>query len=174
MAEVLQGEEKAWYAFYTKSKSEFKAEKQINSLSIECYLPTLVKLRQWSDRKKKVIVPLMSGYIFVSATEKERLACLECDAIIRCVFDAGKPAKIPEWQLNNLRELLKQSNDLKVETGLIAGTRILIKDGPFAGITGVIQETDSQRNFIVSVDLLNRSVIAKLPKESIVEIVKEK
>ena len=87
--------EKSWFALYTRPRSEFKAAEQINSLGVYYYLPTITKVRQWSDRKKKITEPVIRGYIFIYGDEKERLISLEQQAVVRCVFEAGRPAKIP-------------------------------------------------------------------------------
>ena len=47
-------EEKAWYALYTKAKSEYKAAEQLAAIDVEYYLPVVTRTKQWSDRKKKV------------------------------------------------------------------------------------------------------------------------
>lgn len=86
----------SWYVLYTKVHHEFKAQIQLNNLNIKNYLPANSRLKQWSDRKKKVREPLLKGYIFINATEKERLIALEQSSIVRCLFDNGKPAIIPE------------------------------------------------------------------------------
>ena len=46
--------EKAWFALYTKSRSEFKAAEQLEAIGVRHYLPVVAKWNKWSDRKKKV------------------------------------------------------------------------------------------------------------------------
>lgn len=171
MKKVTQ--EKAWYALYTRPKAEFKAAEQLNSIGVKNYLPAITKIRQWSDRKKKITEPLLKGYIFIYATEKERGNSLEENSIIRCVFDHGRPARIPEWQIDNLRKMLSQDADFFINDGLVPGAKVKIKDGPFEGIIGVILENENEKNLAVSIDLLNRTIIAHLPKESLFEVVKD-
>lgn len=60
---------KNWFALYTKPKHEFKAEIKLNAEGIETYLPKISKIKQWSDRKKKIIEPVLRGYIFIYANE---------------------------------------------------------------------------------------------------------
>lgn len=165
--------EKAWFALYTKPRSEFKAAEQIEEIGVEYYLPTITKVRQWSDRKKKITEPLLRGYIFIFADERERVLSLESQAVVRCIFDAGRPAKIPQWQLDNLKTMLNTKSNLYVQEGLKRGAKVRITDGPFEGVIGIVQETVNGKEISVSIDLLNRSVIAHLPKESIFEIIKE-
>jgi transcriptional antiterminator RfaH len=163
---------KAWFALYTKSRSEFKAAEQIESVGVDFYLPVITKIKQWSDRKKKISEPLIRGYIFIFADEKERLLSLEQPSVVRCVSERGKPARIPEWQIDNLKRMLSSESELLVKEGLIPGAKVKIKDGPFEGVIVTLQEIDNQKTIAVSIDLLNRSVIAYLPRESELEIIK--
>jgi len=162
-----------WFALYTKPRSEFKAAEQINEAGVEYYLPSITKVKQWSDRKKKVTEPLLKGYIFIYANEKERIISLEQYSVVRCLTERGRAAKIPDWQIENLKKMLSSDSNVLVKEGLIPGTKIKIKEGPFEGVIGILQEIDNEKSLAISIDLLNRSVVAHLPKESIIEIIKD-
>ncbi len=164
---------KHWFALYTKPRSEFKAEKQLKGVEVKNYLPTITRLKQWSDRKKKVTKPLLGGYIFIFANEAERLISIEQQAIVRCLFDAGRPARIPEWQIENLRKLLETNQDLLIHNGIVTGAKVIIKSGPFEGVIGTVVEGGTGKSISVSIDLLNRSVIARLPDDCSLEVVRE-
>ncbi len=166
--------EKSWYALYTKPRNEFKAAKQLEIVGVDYYLPTYVKISQWSDRKKKITEPLLRGYIFIFSNEKDRILSLEQPSIVRCVSERGKPARIPEWQICNLKKMLETNAEFHIKEGLAQGVKVKIKEGPFQGVIGVVQEAEVGKAIVVSIDLLNRSVIAHLPRESVFEIVKEK
>ena len=161
-----------WFALYTKPRSEFKAAEQIQDAGVQYYLPSITKIKQWSDRKKKVNEPLLRGYIFIFANEKERIISLEQYAVVRCISERGRPAKIPEWQIDNLKKMLTTESDVLVKEGLVPGVKIRIKEGPFEGVIGTLQEIDNEKTLAITIDLLNRSVVAHLPKESIIEIIK--
>ena len=161
-----------WFALYTKPRSEFKAAEQIKSVDVEFYLPSVVKVRQWSDRKKKITEPLLKGYIFIYANEKERILSLEQYSVVRCISERGQPARIPDWQIENLKKMLTNRSEFYVKEGLVRGTKVKIKEGPFEGVTGTFQEIDNEKTIAVSIDLLNRSVVAHLPRESVLEIIK--
>ena len=158
---------KRWYALQTKPRQEFKAESNLKAQGIENYLPVIIRNKNWSDRVKKIMEPIIRGYIFIRSDETERLKAIELESVSKCLFDQGKPAVIPEWQIDNLKRMLKVKSHFKVYEGLIEGTRIKIANGPFAGVIGIIQSSSDKKIFAVSIDLLNRSVITHLPKESI-------
>ncbi|QQS35797.1 MAG: UpxY family transcription antiterminator [Ignavibacteriales bacterium] len=162
-----------WFALYTKPRSEFKAAKQIEEAGVEFYLPSVTRLKQWSDRKKKVTEPLLRGYIFIFADEKERILSLTQPSVVRCVSDKGSPAKIPAWQIDNLRKMLQTETEYIIKEGLVPGVRIRILDGPFKDVVAVYREEANEKTIAVSIELLNRSVLAHLPKESSYEILKE-
>ncbi len=168
----ISNSNKSWFALYTKPRCEFKAAGELQGLGIEHYLPSVTKLKQWSDRKKKVTEPLLRGYIFIFADEKERMISLENEYIVRCIFDHGRPAKIPDWQINNLKLFLTSNSDVEVTEGLLTGKKILIKDGPFEGVIGTIIDVKNEKSVAVSIDLLNRTVVAHLPKESSFDLIK--
>lgn len=163
-----------WYALYTKPRSEFKAAKQLEVAGISFYLPTTVRISQWSDRKKKITEPLLKGYIFIFSTEKERIAALEQPSIVRCIFESGRPAKVPEWQICNLKRMLQTNSEFHIKEGLVKGTKVKIKDGPFQGVIGVVQDAEAGKELVVSIDLLNRSVIAHIPAKCEFEIVRDR
>ena len=165
--------DKNWLALYTKPRSEFKAEEQLLASNIQTYLPTLTRLKQWSDRKKKITEPLFRGYIFIYADEQERLISVEKQAIVRCLFDGGRPARIPDWQIENIRKMLDSDSEVIVHNGIVPGAKVMIKSGSFSGVIGTVINESSGKSISVSIDLLNRSVIARLPENCDLEIVKD-
>jgi transcription antitermination factor NusG len=157
-------EVKHWFALYTKPRHEFKAQTQIESENIISYLPTVTRLKQWSDRKKKVTEPLFKGYIFIEATEKERLLAVECNSIVKTIFFDGKPSIIPDYQINNLKNVLSNTNNVEVYHEIIKGDTIKIAEGPFAGVEGVVYNVSKDDAMLaVNIDLLRRSVAVKIP-----------
>lgn len=145
------------------------AAQQIGEAGIEYYLPTVVKTRQWSDRKKRVTLPLISGYIFIHADEKDRLLALQISSIIHCITFEGRPASIPEWQIDNLRRMLENQGDFFITDDISAGTTVKIISGPFEGVIGKVTDSANGKVISVSIELLKRSVTAFLPKESVVK-----
>jgi len=151
---------KKWYPLYTKPRHEAKALEQINAKGIEVFLPTIVILRQWCDRKKKVTEPLFKSYIFIHATEKERNMAVTCDAVLKSITFDGKIASIPEREIESLKILLKTPEKIKVLTEITKGQIVLIESGPFAGVEGFVNSVSKDESTLsLSIELLNRTVI---------------
>lgn len=168
----LKNTKKKWFALHTKPRQEFKAEVGLISLDIEYYLPTVTVLKQWSDRKKKITEPLLKSYIFIKADEKERLKAVELNPVIRCLFYNGKPAAIPEFEMENLRNFISEKYEFKVVNSIVKGSKVRITEGPFAGVTGTVIDDPEGKYLAVSIGLLNRSVIAHITDSTMVELLK--
>ena len=61
---------KKWFAIYVKSRNEKKVSKTLNDIGIESFLPLITKIKQWSDRRKKVDEPLFNSYLFFAKNLK--------------------------------------------------------------------------------------------------------
>jgi transcription antitermination factor NusG len=169
MTESSSLENKHWYALYLKPRQEFKALSQLEEINIEVYLPTVVVTRQWSDRKKKITEPLFRGYIFIHVDERGRMYSLQQDAVVRTVCFNGKPAAIPDWEIENLRILMKESPDVFVIDKIEIGTKVKIVGGPFTDVVGIVTGSQENKWLAVSIDLLNRSVMVRLSNDSVVK-----
>ena len=70
--ETINEDRRYWYAIYTRSRFEKKIAADLTSKGLESFLPLHEVIRFWSDRKKKVEMPLFPSYVFVHANTKER------------------------------------------------------------------------------------------------------
>jgi transcription antitermination factor NusG len=160
-------EKKYWFVLYTKPNQEKKAKEQLDKLGIENYLAAITKKKKWSDRVKKVDEILLKSYIFISCNEKARIYALELPSISRCLFDRGKPAIVPDWQIQNLKMFLSKAENVFISNEKLEGKKVLITEGPFEGIIGVIQKHLNKNYLSISLDFVNRTINTVLPEESV-------
>lgn len=158
---------KNWYVLYTKPRSEFKALEQLKENNIETYLPTITITRQWKDRKKKVVEALFKSYIFIFANDTERYAAVTKDAIVKVLFFNGKPAIIPQREIDNLKKMLASPERLEVFNGISKGVIVEIQSGPFKGIEGIVNSISKDESTLsISVQMLNRTITAVIPSST--------
>ncbi len=53
-----------WYVVYTKARHERKVAENLAAKGIETYCPLKIQTKYWTDRKKRIEVPLFSSYLF--------------------------------------------------------------------------------------------------------------
>lgn len=129
--------ERKWLVAYCKSRNEKLSAERLSNAGIEVYCPLRVTMRQWSDRKKKVTVPVFPSYIFVFVNEQERLKVLQDTGVSRFVFWLGKPAVVRKEEMQALKKFLTEQKDSNLQMEFIEGDRIKIVDGLFQEENGV-------------------------------------
>ena len=144
---------KQWYVLYTKARSEKKTALMLEKYGIEVYCPIIKEVRQWSDRKKTVEVPLFNSYIFVHLAPKERELVYAAPGVVRYLFWLNRPAIVKDQEIDTLKSWLSgEVLAAKVQT-LKAGDRLSIHQGPFKGKEGVIQRVNANRVQLVLKEL---------------------
>ena len=130
-----------WYVVYTKPKWEKKVAEQLRKRGIACYCPLVTQMRQWSDRKKKVEVPLFNSYVFVQLDESDRNSVFDTVGVVRYLFWLGKPAIVRNEEIEVIKKWLNTSDiiDLAVSSYQV-GDSIQLESGPFSAQTATIQE----------------------------------
>ena len=140
---------KHWYVLYTKPRAEKKSAERLAERGIEVYCPVIRTLRQWSDRKKKVQVPMFPSYIFCHIEEQHRLEPLQDPGVLNYVFWLGKPAIVRDHEIAAIREIERAGDEIKVQgSGFEKGQFVVIPDGPFKGMQGQIDKVDNRKVFV--------------------------
>ena len=130
-----------WYVVRTKPQHEIKSARILEDLGMEVYCPTVTEVRQWSDRKKKVTLPLFKSYLFVNLDNGNRNRVYEAPGVLNFLYWLKKPAiakreeidAIKSW-LNNDRldgyevENLKPGDEVEIKTGKMANKKAIIKE----------------------------------------------
>ena len=129
-----------WYVIYTQPRNEKKVTERLLKAGITAYCPLVTQVRQWSDRKKKVQIPLINSYVFVHIAEKERENVFQVSGVVRYLFWLGKPAVVREDEIEALRESLKETMASVEVAGIKIGDAISIPSGPFHGKEGIVKQ----------------------------------
>lgn len=157
-----------WYALYTRPRFEKKAEKYMHERGIICYLPMIRTLRQWSDRKKWVDLPLFSSYIFVFSQVADLHKILSVPGAIRFVSFESKPVEIPENQIENIKWVL--STDVvsqPLSEKIPQGAQVEIIKGPLRGLRAEMVHYNNRKKIVLRVDQLNQSVEIQIPENHV-------
>jgi len=159
-----------WYAIRVKSRSEKKVLFELEEQKIEAYLPIQRKLRQWSDRKKWVEVPLISGYVFVFISRKEYELVLKIYNVVSYIYFEGKAAVIREGDINLLKRMLGQV-DLEIEITaeqFKPGQMVEIIAGPLLGIIGELIDFKGKDKVALRIPPLGYTVLLESPGKNLI------
>jgi len=159
-----------WYAIRVKSRSEKKVYADLIEQEIEAYLPLQRKLRQWSDRKKWIEMPLISGYVFVYISRKEYESVLKIYNVVCYVYFEGKAAIIRDADINLLKRMLGQVEvelEITLEQ-LKPGQMVEIISGPLCGVIGELINFQGKNKVALRIQPLGYTVLVEAPGKNLI------
>lgn len=165
--------EKKWYALYTRSRSEKKVLLELEYAGIEAYLPLITRMRQWSDRVKKIEEPLFRSYIFVHIHENEYYTAVNIPGAMRFVTFEGKAVDIPEKQIEAIRFYLSDPEPVADDEQVISvGQLVRVKHGQMEGLIGRLVRYKNKHRLLVLIEAIGQTINLNIPRTR-VEVINE-
>jgi transcription termination/antitermination protein NusG len=155
---------KNWLVFYTKSRQEKKVSELLSRRGFEVFLPLQKVMRQWSDRKKKVEVPLFNSYIFVLESEDKISLILQTPGVSWNIRHNGKPAVLHQNEMETIKRFI--SSGLLLESravdNLVEGDPVEVIDGSLKGMLGLLIKTKEGDKFTIALESIGQTMLVRL------------
>lgn len=151
----------AWYLVHTKARQEDTAITNLQRQNFRCYMPMLYVEKVRRGKPVLVAESMFPSYVFVqldTSGQGQSWSPIRSTLGVReLVKFGGHPPKVDAELINTLheREQLQQSNPQAL---FAAGDKVVITDGPFAGIEAIYQTTDAERRSMILLSMLNKPV----------------
>lgn len=155
----------SWYVLYIKPRYEIRATAALTAMNITVYCPLVTKYRQWSDRIKKIEVPLINSYIFVELEERNRHLVFQVPWVVRYLFWLGKPAIVRSKEITIMQQWLQDDLQEAHVEQLKPGDYFSIPKGPFKGQEGIVHEVSKNRLQLLLVALGIKITLKKKKKQ---------
>ena len=144
---------------YVRSRHEKNVYSTLLDKGIDAALPMRTVVREWSDRKKKVQLPLFRGYVFVNIDINiDNLNVLQTLGVVKFIGIRNKPSRIPDEQIHWMRMLVAKSATVRAEKEILLGQRVRVAAGPFKGIEGVVKRVGSRSRLVVLIESIMQAV----------------
>ncbi len=128
-------------------------------------MPLVTTIRQWSDRKKKVQLPLISSYVFVKTEEGNLKNILPINGVVRILKHLGKPAIIRDYEIDNLKILLSDTDKISFieNLNLKKGDSIIVEKGVFKGLIAECIQLNGKHRVIVRIEGIENIIEVNIP-----------
>lgn len=158
-------QDKKWYVFYCKSRAEKKAVVELLSRGYSAYLPLMMQERVWSDRIKKVQMPMFSGYIFVNCYDYEIINIIQLSQIVGPVRIGSEYASIKAKEIEILRKVENEGIKVIIQPQIITtGDKVEIGAGVMRGYQGICIGESGSSYLVISIEAINQSLKIKIDK----------
>ena len=143
-----------WYALYTAPRAEKKVQQQLQLRGYQNYLPIQTRTHLWSDRKKKVDVPVISSYVFIKCQPKDFMFVKSVPGVAAFLSLGSKPTPIDAKVIADLQFMIANAEEQIEFTGenLAVGDRVEVIKGKLKGLTGELIERQGEYKFLIRLD----------------------
>ena len=143
-----------WYVIRTKPQHEIKTANLMEDLGMQVYCPVVTEIRQWTDRKKKVTVPLFRTYVFVNLEPNTRNRVYEAPGVLGFLNWLNKPALAKPEEIEAIRSWLNNDSldGFEVES-LQPGDEVTIRSGKLANKKAIIKEVGNKKLKLILPDI---------------------
>lgn len=163
--------EKHWFVIYTRYNAEKKLHKVLNDAGYEVFLPLYTTIRQWSDRKKKVEIPLINSVVFVRSTRADLNSLYNFTQVNGILKEQGQPGVVRDQEIQNLQIICSEWNGDIIETNedqsLASGDPIEVMRGPFCGVFGELVNHNGKHRVVVRLRSMQVEFVINIPKNTV-------
>jgi len=158
---------RAWRAFTVRPRAEKRVAARLRGQGLEVLLPLRTALHQWSDRLRRVEVPLFQGYVFAHVSERERLDALTADGVVRTVGFGGVLAEVSPDEVALIRALAEVPGEVEAvaRRAFPAGAEVVLVNGPLRGVRGTVAGHPREQYLTVDVPSLRQSLRVQVPAD---------
>jgi len=152
-----------WYAVQTRYRAEKRVARCLAAKGFQTFLPLLREVHSWSDRRRRIDTPLISGYLFLRTIlcTDSRVTVLRTPGVLRFVSFSGEVAPVSEKQIEDLQKLLDNNVSCSLHAFLRVGQRVRIRGGCLQGLEGILEQSGGNK-LIISFDCIERSIAIQI------------
>lgn len=149
-----------WFALHTRPRHEKSISAKLREKAIASFVPTLAEVHRWSDRRKRVEVPVFSCYVFVQVANWRTVyyEVLQVPGVFQWVRLQEEPSPVPEHELEAVKALLAKAAGAFPYPYPELGQRVRLRGGAMDGVEGILVGRRGDRKLVVSINLIRQSV----------------
>lgn len=150
-----------WHVIYTMPKAEKSIDLELRRKDIETFLPLKSVVRQWSDRKKVLSVPLFPNYLFIKITRSEYHTVLRCKGVVKYISIDDDPVCVSEQEVSLIKQMASLNPEFS-EKKMNTGDPVIVTTGGLKGLQGVVVKNRANK-MAVHIEILQQIVLIDMP-----------
>lgn len=156
-----------WHVLYVKPRQEKKVELLLKEKKIDVFLPLIMSINNWSDRKKKVYSPLFPRYIFAEIKSKEDFyTALSSIGVIKYLKFGNDYARVRNTEILQINQLLNLDAISEIEIASyipFKGQKMKINYGPLSGLHCKVIKVNKKSKILVKIESIRHCITACVP-----------
>jgi transcription termination/antitermination protein NusG len=159
----------AWYVLHTKSRFENVVSDGLSKKTIEVFLPKITVASRRKDRKKMIRMPLFPGYVFVRSNLRpdHHLEIVKTVGAVKLVGNTQGPVPVPDETIESLQIMVASQKPISTGNQFSQGDRVMVINGPFAGVIGIFDRYRGVDRVIVHIEALGQFAAVEVNTEDV-------
>ena len=159
----------AWYVLHTRSRFENVVSEGLLKKSVEVFLPKIRTRSKRRDRKLMIHVPLFPGYLFVRSelSPQAHLEIVKTIGAVRIIGSKEGPVPVTDTNIESLKIMVAGENEVITGSRFKKGDRVMVVQGPFAGVTGAFVRYRGRGRVIVNIEALGQFAGVDVSEEDV-------
>ena len=155
--DILSGRDPGkWRIARTKSRREKALAEFLAANEVGYYLPMVKKRQRDRKRVRYSLIPIFSGYLFFKSNDLQRYQAFKSNHISMVIDVKDEDQLLSDLQ--RVQKAITLDAPLYPYDFVRQGDMVMIKQGPFKGLQGVIQRKNSHCRLVLNVNYLFQAV----------------
>jgi transcription termination/antitermination protein NusG len=156
-----------WFALVVKPRFDKAVARTLELKGYETLLPLYKRYHRYGNRSRASELPLFPGYVCCRFNARKRLSIVTTPGVVRILGDGGAPTPISDKEIYALQLVMRAHVPIQPFPFLNAGQRVRINSGALAGLEGIVLGPKPQLRLVISITLLQRSVMLEVERENV-------
>jgi transcription antitermination factor NusG len=156
-----------WFALVVKPRFDKVVARALEIKGFETFLPLYTKYHAYGTHSKHHELPLFPGYVCCRFDFQTRLPVLATPGVIRIAGAGHLPLPVSEIEINSLQAAIKAQLPIEPFPFLNVGQKVRINSGVLAGMEGIVLGTKPKLRLVLSITLLQRSVLMEVDRDQV-------
>ncbi len=154
-------EAESWWVCHTKPRCEKKFAALMTAERMAHYLPVVNSVRRYGNRERIFTKPLFPGYVFARVPTERKARIYQQDLLARAIPIENEPLFL--HQLSDVQRIVSSGYETALHPLYTRGAPVRVVSGSLRGLEGVIDDPDSPKGIVISVDVLQQGLHIAVP-----------
>jgi transcriptional antiterminator RfaH len=125
-----------WFVAHTKARNEKAFAWDLVHREIPYFLPMMKRVRFSGGRKRRLLLPLFSSYVFICGDDQTRIAAMSTDRLCQVIAVHDQTTFVNE--LASIERALAGDAEFDPYPHAAVGKRCRVRSGPLQGVEGIV------------------------------------
>ncbi|MGH7214430.1 MAG: transcription termination/antitermination NusG family protein [Tepidisphaeraceae bacterium] len=157
-----------WWVAHTKARAEKAFAWDLASRGVAYFLPMLERVRFSGGRKRHLLMPMFSSYVFFCGDRDARYQALTTNRLCQVIEVTEQTRFVDE--LHGIERALFGNAELEIYPHATLGKRCRFISGPFVGVEGVVVQRGELNRVVLQISVLGQGVSLNVHPDMLVAI----